>query len=282
MTRLVLQGPDLNFDHARHLARRLGGRIEPGNDFCLIRVDRSVDRLEELAHFRQQYPFDINVLGEDFDAASVRLLVTDMDSTLVAIESINEVASYAGVKEQVSRVTEAAMNGEISFEQSFTERLGLLAGVSLTALDEVYEKRLRLNPGARKMIEAVRSRGMKVALVSGGFNYFAARLARELPLDFYLANEPETANNQLTGRVLGNIVGAETKAAFLSRLCNELNISARQSIAVGDGANDLQMLAASGLGIAYHARPLVQNQADAVINHCGLEGVLGLLGLNAG
>jgi len=281
MTKVILQGPGLTHDHARLLARQLGGRVEPDNEFCLIRGNLSVDRLGELTQIRQQYPFDINVLSEDFDAASMRLLVTDMDSTLVAIESIDEVARYAGVREQVSRVTEAAMSGEISFAQSFTERLGLLAGIPTTALDEVYEKRLRLNPGALRMIETVRSRAIKVALVSGGFNYFAARLAKDLSLDYYLANEPETANHHLTGRVLGNIVGAETKAAFLGRLCQELNISTCQSIAVGDGANDLKMLATSGLGIAYHARPVVQNQADAVINYCGLEGVLGLLGFHA-
>jgi phosphoserine phosphatase len=169
------------------------------------------------------------------------------------------------------------MRGEINFETSLTKRIGLLEGLPADALEHVYNERLKLNSGGEAMIAGLKSRDIKIALVSGGFTYFTARLKKRYQLDYTLSNTLEIRNNKLTGKVHGTIVGAEAKAGFLLQLCKELGISTQQVVAMGDGANDLKMMKLAGLSIAYHAKPTVQAEADAVLNYCGLEGVLGLL-----
>ena len=156
----------------------------------------------------------------------------------------------------------------------------LLSGLKTDALQKVYDERLRLNPGGENMLKGLRDKGIKVALVSGGFTFFTQRLKERHQLDYTLSNKLEVLDNKLTGKVEGAIVGTQSKADFLQQLCNELNIKTNQVIAMGDGANDLNMMKLAGLSIAYHAKPAVQTQADTVLNHCGLEGVLGLLDIN--
>lgn len=276
MAIIILQGSQANPDIAAETAQRLAGALEERDDHFRIHAAH-VPTPAQLASLRNALPCDINVLPDAFDPAGVRLLITDMDSTLINIECIDEIADFAGLKPQVAAITEAAMRGELNFEQSLTRRVGLLAGLGADALEHVYRQRLQLNAGADVMLEGLQTRGIKVALVSGGFTFFTERLKARLRLDYARANTLEIVEGKLTGRVLGNIVGAEAKREFLLELCKDLRISPAQAVAMGDGANDLLMMQAAGLSIAYHAKPKVQTSAQAALNHCTLEGVLPLL-----
>lgn len=235
----------------------------------------SRDRLDAL---REGLGLDVNTLPDGFDPAAVRLLITDMDSTLINIECVDEIADFAGRKPQVAAITEAAMRGELDFAASLTRRVGLLQGLEVGALEHVYQERLRLNPGAEALLAGLKQRGIKLALVSGGFTFFTERLKTRLGLDYTLANVLEIQHGRLTGRVHNHpIVGAEAKATFLRQVCAELGILPAQAIAMGDGANDLPMLGLAGLGVAYHAKPTVRAQADVAIQHRGLDCVLDFL-----
>lgn len=276
---LVLQGPRLTQAAAEQLTRAVDGALRYGRHFAHLEMEASPSS-DELAQWRKHFPFDVNLIPVDFAPQRAGLLVTDMDSTLISIECIDEIADFLGIKPQVSAITEAAMRGELDFEGSLTRRVALLRDLDVSALEHVYQERLRLNPGAEIMLAGLKSRGIRVALVSGGFTFFTQRLQERLQLDYTLANELEVAHGKLTGRVLGTIVGAEGKAAFLQKLRTELGLERSQTLGMGDGANDLKLLRLAGLSIAYHGKPAVQAEAKTVINHCGLEGVLGLLGID--
>jgi len=276
MTTIILQGPKLNDDRANAIVQRTGGSLEKRRHHYRINGANNISA-EQLAELRAAADFDINLLPEKFDPAEVKLLITDMDSTFIGIECIDEIADFANLKPQVAEITEAAMRGEINFETSLTKRVGLLAGLDTGALQKVYDERLTLNPGAERMLAALRQKGIRIALVSGGFTFFTSRLEERCALDFTLANVLEKVEGKLTGRVVGSIVGAEAKEAFLRKLCAELNLELSQAIAMGDGANDLKMMKPAGLSVAYHAKPAVQTEADVAFNYCGLDGVLGLL-----
>ncbi|MDX9739722.1 MAG: phosphoserine phosphatase SerB [Gammaproteobacteria bacterium] len=276
MTTLILQGPKLDDTGARHAAELTGGRVEARDGHLRVIADAPLAP-QTLHTLRERLPFDINPMPEEFDPAAVRLLLTDMDSTLINIECADELGSFAGVREQVAAITSAAMRGEIDFPTSLRRRLALLKGLESSLLERVYEERLRLNQGAEELVAGLRQRGIKIALVSGGFTFFTERLGRRLNLDYTLANELEIADGRLLGTVRGDIVGAQAKADFLTRLCAELGIATNAAIAVGDGANDLPMLRLSGLGVAYHAKPATQAEADVVLNHSGLDAILAFL-----
>lgn len=276
MQRLVLQGPQLDKDIVGRIATELKGMFEIRHHFFRMVVKNNVS-LEQLVDLRSRYSIDINILPEGFDPNDVRLLITDMDSTFINIECVDEIADFMDIKPKVAAITTAAMRGEINFETSLTKRIELLEGLSADALDHVYQERLQLNPGGENMIAGLKSRNIRIALVSGGFSYFTKRLKQRYQLDYTLSNTLEISNDKLTGKVHGEIVGAGAKADFLIQLCKQLGINPRQVVAMGDGANDLKMMKLAGLGIAYHAKPAVQAEADVVLNHCGLEGVLGLL-----
>lgn len=279
MATLVMQGPKLTPAQAQAIADRLQARLTPSaSGHFRAQTHHHIDS-DALNRLSQEYQADINLLPEDFDPTAIRLLISDMDSTLINIECIDEIADFAGIKPQVSAITEATMRGELNFEQSVTKRVGLLTGLDAGALDHVYRERLRPNPGAETMIAGLHAKGIKVALVSGGFTYFTEQLKTQLKLDYAHGNTLDIVDNKLTGKILGNIVGAEGKRDFLLELCAQLNISPSQAIAIGDGANDLIMMKEAGLSIAYHAKPKVQAQAHTSLNHCGLEGVLSLLNL---
>lgn len=280
MATIILQGPQLTAALASQAARQLSGTLQAFSDHHRVHTAHAPSA-EALHALRAALPFDINVLPADFDPSQARLLVTDMDSTLINIECVDEIADFIGKKPQVAAITAAAMRGELNFEQSLTQRVALLAGLDASALDHVYGERLRPNPGAEQMIAGLRARGIAIALVSGGFTYFTDRLKARLELDYARANTLEISDGRLTGKILGTIVGAEGKRAFLSELCQVLGITARQAVAMGDGANDLLMMNAAGLSIAYHAKPKVQAQAHTALNHCTLEGVLALVGAAA-
>lgn len=231
----------------------------------------------ELSAIRQQLSVDVNVLDAGFKGDEVRLLVTDMDSTLISIECIDEIADMQGIKAQVSAITEAAMRGELDFAASLTQRVALLKGLSESSLQRVYNERLRLNPGAEKLIAYLKQSSVKLALVSGGFTFFTEQLKQRLGLDYTLANTLEIRDGVLTGRVEGDIIGAQAKADLLLQLSYELSLEKHQVIAMGDGANDLLMLEQAGLSVAYHAKPTVQAQTAIQLNHSGLDAVIDIL-----
>lgn len=204
------------------------------------------------------------------------LIAFDMDSTLITIECIDELADFAGKREEVSAVTEAAMRGEIDYRESLRRRLSLLAGLDARVLARVYGERLLLSSGARELLEAAQNAGLRTAILSGGFTYFTERLRIELGFDFATSNELEISGGKLTGRVAGDIVDAAAKAHHLARLTDELGLKKEQVIACGDGANDLLMMAQAGLSVAYHAKPATRAKADVAINFGGLDSLLNL------
>lgn len=204
------------------------------------------------------------------------LICFDMDSTLITIECIDELADFAGKKEEVSTVTEAAMRGEIDYRESLRRRLALLAGLDARVLARVFGERLLLSPGARELLEACQNAGLRTAILSGGFTYFTERLRIELGFDFATSNELEISGGKLTGRVVGNIVDAAAKAHHLARLTDELGLKRKQVIACGDGANDLLMMAEAGLSVAFRAKPATRAKADVAINFGGLDSLLNL------
>ena len=208
--------------------------------------------------------------------ADFGLICFDMDSTLITIECIDELADYAGKKEEVSAVTESAMRGEIDYRESLRRRLSLLAGLDARVLAKVYGERLLLSPGARELLEAAQNAGLRTAILSGGFTYFTERLRIELGFDFATSNELEISGGKLTGRVVGDIVDAAAKAHHLAKLTDELGLKKEQVIACGDGANDLMMMAQSGLSVAFRAKPATRAQADIAINFGGLDALLNL------
>lgn len=210
--------------------------------------------------------------------ADFKLVAMDMDSTLITIECIDEIADMQGLKPQVSAITEAAMRGELDFAESLTRRVALLEGLDAAALQRVYDQRLGLSMGAEAMLAGVKAAGLKTLLVSGGFTFFTERLKPRLGLDYTHANQLEIVDGKLTGRVIGGIVDAEEKKRTVLRVCAEMGIAPSQTIVMGDGANDLKMMGISGLSVAFRAKPVVRAQADVALNFVGLDGVLTLLG----
>jgi len=255
------------------LLSAIPGELSHQGDYFRLQHELPVTQ-ETFTALRQQLPFDINNLPEKFRADKVALLITDMDSTLISIECVDEIADFLGIKDQVAKITESAMRGEIDFNTSLKQRVGLLEHLDYAVLEKVYNERLTLNPGAEKLLSGLQAMGVKTALVSGGFKYFTDRLQERLKLDFTLSNVLEVNEGRLTGNVLGNIVNGEAKANFLAALGEQLGIELNQAIAVGDGANDLPMLGLAGLGVAYRAKPKVQLQADVVLNHSDLDAIL--------
>lgn len=232
---------------------------------------------QSLAKVSQETQLDINLLPENFNPKEIKLLISDMDSTLISIECIDEIADFINVKAEVSAITEAAMLGELDFKGSLIQRVKLLTGLDTSALQHVFDERLTLNPGAEIWISGLKAKNISFALVSGGFTFFTERLKKQLNLDYARANVLEESENKLTGNVVGDIIDAQAKANFLHELCQTLQIKPHQVIAVGDGANDLLMMNEAGLSIAFHAKPAVQKQALAALNHRGLDAILDFL-----
>ncbi len=226
----------------------------------------------------QEHQLDYGFVRPNQRLSDFGLVVMDMDSTLIAIECIDEIADLVHLKPQVSAITEAAMRGEIDFAESLHRRVALLAGLEESALQRVYDERLRLNPGAEIMLAKLKGHGIKTLLVSGGFAFFSERLKQRLGLAYAHANTLEIVNGKLTGKVLGHILDAQGKADSLVRVRDELGLQPQQVIALGDGANDLKMLAQAGVSIAYHAKPIVRSQAMYAFNFVGLDGLLNLFG----
>jgi phosphoserine phosphatase len=207
-----------------------------------------------------------------------RLLVSDMDSTLITVECIDELADYAGIKPQIAEVTRRAMNGEIEFRQALIDRVGLLADLPLAAIDEICRERVRVMPGAVQLVRTMRAAGARCVLVSGGFKQFTGPVRQMIGLDLDEGNQLEVSDGRLTGRLAGEILDAQSKLATLRRQAVELRIGTEDVVAVGDGANDLPMLLAAGMGVAFHAHPRVQRAAPVNVRHADLTALLFLQG----
>ena len=221
---------------------------------------------------------DIAFQEDDVFRRHRRLICFDMDSTLIQAEVIDELAAEAGVKDQVAAITDSAMRGEIDFKESFRRRTALLKGLDESVLERVAE-RLTITEGAARLISNLKVRGYKVAILSGGFTYFAEHLRTRLDIDYIHANTLDFRDGKLTGEVVGEIVDGARKAELLQEIAEREGVRMEQVIAVGDGANDLPMLSIAGLGIAFHAKPVVREKASHSLNHVGLDGVLYLLGI---
>jgi len=231
--------------------------------------------VEEAARHR----VDVAVQQANLLRRGMRLIVMDVDSTLVQGEVIEMLAAYAGCEAEVARVTEQAMRGELDFEASLRSRVALLAGLDASAVDKVYEK-LLFAPGARTMVRTLKRLGYRFAMVSGGFSQITDRIAADLGFDFAHANELEIVDGKLTGRIVGGVVDRAGKAEALRRFAAEVGVPEASVIAIGDGANDLDMLNLAGLGIAYNAKPVVQQAADTAVNVPYLDAIMYLLGIS--
>ena len=273
---LIIQSQNtISAAHLNHLVSiSLASKVEPigTNAYRLCKAKPH----DGVPMYCYEHQLDYGYIRPNLQLANFGLVVMDMDSTLISIECIDEIADMQGLKSQVSTITEAAMRGEIDFSESLRQRVALLKGLDENALQRVYDERLKLNPGAEIMLLALKNHGIKTLLVSGGFTFFTERLQTRLGLDFTKANTLEIENGKLTGHIVGDIVDAQTKANWLNHFREKLSLHAEQVIAIGDGANDLKMLSQAGTSIAYHAKPIVRSQANLALNFVGLSGVINL------
>lgn len=277
---LILQG--LDGDSAR--LERIAALAAPTS---ITRLGPNAVRCEQIAYSPALRPtIEVAARAAQLDAtymmgqrelSEFKLVAMDMDSTLITIECIDEIADMQGLKPQVAAITEAAMRGELDFSASLKQRVALLEGLDASALQRVYDERLKLSPGAQAMLAAVQKAGLKTLLVSGGFTFFTERLKERTGLDYTHANELEIVDGKLTGKVLGGIVDAEEKQRTVERVCKEMGISPSEAIVMGDGANDLKMMGIAGLSVAFRAKPVVRSQADVALNFVGLDGLLNVL-----
>ena len=277
---LILQG----LDGASARLDRIAALAAPTS---VTRLGPNAVRCEQIAYSPALRPtIEVAAQAAQLDAtymmgqrelSEFKLVAMDMDSTLITIECIDEIADMQGLKPQVAAITEAAMRGELDFAASLTQRVALLEGLDASALQRVYDERLKLSPGAETMLAAVQKAGLKTLLVSGGFTFFTERLKQRLGLDYTHANALEIVDGKLTGKVLGGIVDAEEKQRTVERVCAEMGIAPSQAIVMGDGANDLKMMGIAGLSVAFRAKPVVRSQADVALNFVGLDGILNIL-----
>ena len=274
---LILQAlhpiPSAQVDHLARLSGAAGIEQVASHWYRLQNAKPHAD----IATYCFEHQIDYGFVAQNKHLSDFGLVVMDMDSTLISIECIDEIADMQGLKPQVAAITEAAMRGEIDFAESLRRRVALLEGLDEGALQRVYDERLQLNPGAEIMLAELKKHGVKTLLVSGGFVFFTERLKARLGLDFAHANTLEITDGKLTGKVLGKILDAQGKAEWLLKTRDELELKPDEVIAMGDGANDLKMMAQAGVSVAYHAKPVVREQASYALNFVGLNGLVNLL-----
>ncbi len=275
MATLVIHSADVDPRIIEQLESDLGSPAMRDRSSIRFKIKKKPD----VASLRMIMPHDVNLLPDNFNPDAIQLVISDMDSTLINIECIDEIADLAGLKEQVASITESAMLGQLDFSESLRQRVALLKGTSIDALAQVYNERLKLNPGGEELLKTLQEKNIQFSLVSGGFHFFADRLMARYKLNDTLANNLVIDSGKLTGELEGPIIDANAKADYLLQRCRRLGIKPENVLAIGDGANDLDMLTVAGIGVAYHAKPVVQQQADCALNHSGLDGVLTLLGI---
>ncbi len=279
----IISDKNLNIDSIKRLTGRLSlvkKEEYPRASIQLSirgKIDDKTDFTKKMMEISKDLDVDIAFQEDNIFRRNRRLVCFDMDSTLIQTEVIDELAELAGVGDQVKAITESAMNGEIDFNESFEKRMKLLKGLSEDVLHDVAVN-LPITKGARRLVDTLHSYGFKTAILSGGFTYFGHYLKEKLDIDFVYANQLEIKDGVLTGNYLGEIVDGNKKADYLKKLAENMGIDISQTIAVGDGANDLPMLDLAGLGIAFHAKPKVKDNAQNSISSIGLDGVLYLLG----
>jgi phosphoserine phosphatase len=275
---LIIQGNEVATPDLKQLAKLARAtRIEAINQQAFRLIGADAQAKDAVARHCASAQLDFGFVLIDRHITGFGLATMDMDSTLISIECIDEIADLQGLKAEVSAITAAAMRGEIDFSESLRKRVALLQGLSESALEEVYRERLKLSPGAEILLAGLKTAGVKTLLVSGGFTYYTERLKTRLGIDYSAASVLEVRNGVLTGNLVGKIVDADGKATWLERIRSDLGLGREQVIAIGDGANDLKMLGAAGISIAYRAKPIVQAQSDYAINYCGLDAILNLL-----
>lgn len=275
---LVVQAPAMDHDAVGRLADLAGARgihVLDGGGQQAVRL-AGVARRDGVAEACDAAGFDCAFVSPDLRRDRVRVVAMDMDSTLITIECIDEIADGLGLKPEVAAITERAMRGEIDFRESLTRRVALLDGLPVAALERVYVERLALSPGAERMLGGFRAVGARTLLVSGGFTFFTDRLKARLGLDETRSNVLEIAGGRLTGRLLGPIVDAAGKAEALAEMRARYAGDGGLVVAIGDGANDIPMLEAADVSVAYHAKPVVRARTTCAINRCGLDAVLNL------
>jgi len=237
-----------------------------------------ISQREQLRFIAGRFNADLCFLQADLKANDIQVLAMDMDSTLINIECIDEIADFTGKRAAVAKITEATMRGEIKdFQESLRRRVALLEGVSADSLEAVYRERLRPNPGAAELLAGAHQRGIYTLLVSGGFTFFTEKLREQLGFKQTQANTLEIIDGKLTGKVLGDIVDGIAKAAYLDEACRTLSCSKENAVTMGDGANDLIMMNGSGISVAYRAKPIVKEKADAAFDRVGLDAALLLI-----
>lgn len=272
---LIIQGADVDTIDLKRIAKLTGASgIEriTSTAFRLTDVATHAD----VAALCEAGQLDCAFVPEARRLADFRLLAMDMDSTLISIETIDELADLVGFKKEVSEITEAAMRGEIEYDESLRRRLAVMKGLDESALQRVYDERVRLTPGADKLLACAQRHGIKTLLVSGGFTYVTDRLKARLNLDYTRSNCLEIEDGKLTGGVVGDIVNADAKRKALLDVRDELGLKREELIGIGDGANDLKFMAECGVSIAYHAKPVVRGQTTHALNRVDLSGVLPL------
>ena len=276
---LVIQGERAEHRHLADLTDITGASesVSAGNHAFRLRQAGYSDDIQQCC---RQYCHDAGLdyafVASHRKWSDIKLVAMDMDSTLVAIETIDEIAAMQGIRQQVADITASTMRGEMDFAESLRRRAALLQGLDEQALYTVYNERMKLNPGAEILLQHCKQNGIRTMLISGGFTFFTDRLAKKLGLDYTAANTLEIVGGRLTGSVPGTIIGAEGKADALRRVMNELELVPAQVMAIGDGANDLAMMAVAGTSVGYHAKPVVQEKATYSLNHTGLDGVIAL------
>jgi phosphoserine phosphatase len=276
--RLVVQGQALSIAHLTHIHQLSGVNtqfMQIGEHAYYLPV-QSVEN-DTVKLFCSEHQIDYALVPDQQRLNTFGLCVMDMDSTLITIECIDEIADMMGIKAQIAQITEAAMRGELDFAASLKMRVALLKGLDESALQHVIDTRLTFSPGAQAWIATCKANHIKTMVVSGGFTFFADYVKDILDLDYAVSNVLEIIDGKLTGQIVGNIVDAQRKADELVKLRETLGLQPSQTIAIGDGANDLKMMDVAGIGLAYHAKPIVQSQASYALNHVGLDGAAYLL-----